>query len=392
LKPLRILHTSEFYAPSVGGAQEVVRQLSERLAARGHEVTVATTALAARNGAEMRGVRIAGFGVSGNRVRGMDGDVEGYRRFVQNGAFDVVMNYAAQQWTTDALLDALPDLEAAKVLVPCGFSGLGDPLYRDYFERMPGWLGRYDACVYLSDSYRDVRFAREHGLANGRLIPNGAGSDEFEAPLSVDARARLGLRPDEFFVLSVGSHTALKGHAESAAILDASGAGNAALVIVGNRMKGGCTRGCAWRAFAGSWRPSWRRRRLRVLSVELDRPATVAAYRQADVFLFPSNVECSPLVLFESAAAGLPFLSSDAGNAREIAGWTAGGEVMDTRTDALGLSHASIADGAARLRSLWLDPARRRGLGEAGRAAWKERFTWERIAGDYERLYRELAR
>jgi glycosyltransferase involved in cell wall biosynthesis len=370
-----------------------VRQLSERLAARGHDVTVATTALPARVGTEIKGVRMAGFNTSGNRVRGMQGDVEGYRRFVLGGGFDVVMNYAAQQRTTDARFDVLPGLKAAKVLVPCGFSGLDDPLYRDYFAQMPAWLGRYDACVYLSDTYRDVRFAREHGLANGRLIPNGAGSDEFEAPLSVDARARLGLRPDEFFVLTVGSHTTFKGHAEAADMLEASGLENAALVIVGNRADGtGCLRSCAWKAFSSRWRPSWRRRGLRILSVTLDRPATLAAYRQADVFLFPSNVECSPLVLFEAAAAGLPFLSSDAGNAREIAEWTKGGEVMDTRVDEVGLSHASIADGAARLRSLWLDPGRRRSLGLAGHGSWKERFTWEGITLDYERLYQELAR
>ncbi len=42
---MNILHTSEFYSPGVGGEQEVVKQLSERLAARGHEVTVATTRL-----------------------------------------------------------------------------------------------------------------------------------------------------------------------------------------------------------------------------------------------------------------------------------------------------------------------------------------------------------
>ena len=392
MRRLRILHTSEFYAPSVGGAQEVVRQLSERLAARGHEVTVATTALPSRREREIKGVRIAGFKVRGNMARGMEGEVEAYRAFVRDGGFDVVMNYAAQQWTTDALLDLVPELKAATVLVPCGFSGLKEALYRSYFESMPAWLGAYGACVYLSDTYRDVRFAREHGLTNGRLIPNGAGADEFDGPATLDARARLGLRPDEFFVLSVGSHTSLKGHAEAAAMLDASGLEDAALVVVGNSYGGGCTRACAWRAIASRLRPSWMRRRLRFLNVDLERAATVSAFRQADVFLFPSNVECSPLVLFEAAAAGLPFLSSVVGNAEEIVEWTHGGEVMETAFDKQGYSHASVSDGARRLRALRLDAAGRRRLGEAGRSAWKERFTWERIAQDYESLYAELAR
>jgi glycogen synthase len=40
---MKILHTVEFYSPSTGGAQEVVKQLSERMAEKGHVVTVILT-------------------------------------------------------------------------------------------------------------------------------------------------------------------------------------------------------------------------------------------------------------------------------------------------------------------------------------------------------------
>lgn len=353
---------------------------------------MATTALRERSASEIQGVRVVGFDVSGNRTWGMRGDVDAYRRFVLDGGFDVVMNYAAQQWTTDALLDILPQINAAKVLVPCGFSGLLDPSYRAYFEAMPAWLAAYDACVYLSDSYRDTVFARGHGLANGCLIPNGASEDEFDVPLTGDIRARLGLKPGEFFVLTVGSHTGIKGHAEAVRMLETSALKNAALVIAGNSFGGGCTRTCMLKARIFPWKPSWRWRGLRLISVDLDRKATVEAFRGADVFLFPSNMECSPLVLFEAAAAGLPFLSSDVGNAMEIAQWTGGGEVMKTATDERGFSRPSVSDGADRLSELWLYTNRRRAYSESGRRAWKDRFTWDRIVGEYERLYSGLAR
>ena len=35
---MKILHTVEFYHPSIGGMQEVVKQLSERLVLLGHEL------------------------------------------------------------------------------------------------------------------------------------------------------------------------------------------------------------------------------------------------------------------------------------------------------------------------------------------------------------------
>src|SRR5581483_11017062 len=98
---MNILHTVEFYWPSTGGSQEVVRQLSERMAAMGHSVTVATTRLPARASTTINGVRIEEFDIEGNAVRGLRGEVDRYKRFLLESKFDVVMNYAAQEWAAD---------------------------------------------------------------------------------------------------------------------------------------------------------------------------------------------------------------------------------------------------------------------------------------------------
>ena len=111
---LRILHAVEFYSPSVGGAQEVVKQISERLAARGHQVTVATSRIDARATQSIGGVEVEQFDIRGNAVRGLEGEVERYQRFVIDSDFDLVMTYAAQQWTTDALLPVIDQIKAAR--------------------------------------------------------------------------------------------------------------------------------------------------------------------------------------------------------------------------------------------------------------------------------------
>jgi L-malate glycosyltransferase len=51
---------------------------------------------------------------------------------------------------------------------------------------------------------------------------------------------------------------------------------------------------------------------------------TVAAYQAADLFLFPSDIERSPVVLFEAMASRTPFLTTAVGNAEEIFGWSGG--------------------------------------------------------------------
>jgi glycosyltransferase involved in cell wall biosynthesis len=388
---MRILHSVEFYWPSVGGAQEVVRQISRRLASRGHDVTVATSADPARAENVVDGVRVVGFDIAGNAVRGMTGDLDAYRRFVVEGDFDVVMLYAAQQWATDALLPVLEDLPGATVLAPCGFSGLRDPAYASYFAALRERLHDFDALVFHSENYQDTRFAREAGAAGITVIPNAADEREFgRAAAQGDRgtfRAANGIGEDAPLLLTVGGHTGLKGHAQSMAALRAMDA-PATLAIAGNTPTGtGCLPLCRARALAT--RVVGRGRR--VLLLDPPRPQLLDAYAAADLFVFCSMVECSPLVLFEAMAAGLPFVSVDVGNAAEIADWGGAGVIVESRRRDDGLVEVEPRAVARAVDELLADPERRAAMGAAGRQAWERNFTWEKAAGRYESLYEDLA-
>ena len=124
----------------------------------------------------------------------------------------------------------------------------------------------------------------------------------------------------------------------------------------------------------------------------LTRLEVVAAYRAADLFLFPSKIECSPIVLFEAMASKTPFLSTDVGNAREIVGWSGSGIILPTR-DSETYYHSGIArinQSAKVLSQLAEDTDRRQAMAESGFKAWQNKFTWEKIAGMYESLYKTL--
>lgn len=388
--PLKILHTVELYAPSVGGAQEVVRQVSERLAARGHDVTVATAALPERDFGERAGVRIAEFDLGGNAVRGIRGDVEPYQRFVREGGFDVVMAYAAQQWAADALLDQLDAIPAGTVLAPCGFSGLHDPAYAGYFAGLRERLPEFDALVFHSATYQDHAFAVETGATSRTVIPNGADEAEFaELPPRGRFRAAHGIGAGAPLLLTVGGHTGLKGHAQAMAAFRASrGARGGVLAIVGNTPTGrGCRPLCGVRAATTRLRRPDRRVRL----LDPARPQVLEAYADADLFVFCSMIECSPLVLFEAMAAGLPFVSVDVGNAREIAEWSGGGVIAPARRRDDGLVEPDVDAVRDLIDELLGDPQRRRELGANGRRAWEERFRWDHIVGQYEAVYESVA-
>jgi L-malate glycosyltransferase len=381
---MRVLHAVELYRPSVGGAQEVVRQVSERLAARGHEVTVATTALPEREPGPLEGVEIAEFAVSGNAVGGLNGDVAGYRRFVLDGDFDVMMVYAAQQWTLDALLGVIDQVPYPVMVAPCGFSALGDEAWASYFAELPTRLEHAAALITHSETYRDARFLRDHGLPV-TLIPNGADEREFDAlPAPREARRRLGIGGDAPLLLTVGGHTGEKGHAEALRAVRRLG-GRARLLVVGNAPHGrGCLPTCrvrAWRTTVGSLG----RRRASLAS--LTRDETLAAFSAADVFLFASNVECSPIVLFEAAASGTPFVAADVGNAAEIAGWTGGGLIARTAPGERGRAYVDEADLARLTGELLADPGRREAMATSAREAWARSYTWAAVTDRYEALY-----
>lgn len=388
---MKILHAVQDYYPSKGGMAEVVKQLSERLSARGHDVTVATLHKN-RDFTEWNGVKIREFDVQGNYVTGMTGEVEAYRDLLRQDDFDVISFFAAQQFTTDAALDILPEIKAKKVSVPTGYSNFFNPAYAGYYEKMRAWIRQYDMNVYLAYRYRDVDFARENQVKNICLIPNGADEREFGGSNGgIDIRKKYGIPSDSFLVLHVANYTGKKGHREAIEIFLRSKIRKGTLLMIG-----GNTSYFRKRSIYKYFRTGllWLGKKFsakKVILTEADRATTVAAYKQADLFLFPSTIECSPIVLFEAAAAGTPFLTTDVGNANEIITWTRGGMLLPTHKNSEGLSYAEIRGSAQQLTKLYEDKALREQLGKAGKQNWQEKFTWARIATQYEEMYQKLS-
>jgi glycosyltransferase involved in cell wall biosynthesis len=384
---VKILHTVEFYHPHVGGAQEVVRRISEGLVQRGHDVTVATTKLLDRTEMTLSGVRIAEFAIRGNAVSGFEGATDKYQSFLLDGDFDVMMNYAAQQWATDLAFPIVDKIDYPAVVVPCGFSGLGHAANATYFDQMPDVLRRYAQVVFHGDQYRDAEFARRHHIVHCTVIPNGASREEFLSPRASFRRTH-GIPDNHLLFLTVGSHTGEKGHHEAIEAFQRAKIGRATLVIVGNEVAGpNCLEECRRLARGVRWKSLGRKR---VLLPELSREEIVAAYQDADLFIFPSNIECSPIVLYEAMASRTAFVATACGNAEEIVEWSGGGRIV--RTEFLGHGHVRCDSNelARVLEQLARNDGERERLAEAGFSAWSRRFTWEHIVTEYEALYESV--
>lgn len=419
---MRILFCCQFYAPSVGGVQEVIRQLSERLVLRGHQVTVATTKLPIRDSDTMNGVRIKEFAVKGNQVGGMTGEIDEFQSFVVNGDFDVVMIYAAQQWTFDALWPVLDKIAYAKVFIPCGFSGFYEQGYAKYFQEMSEVLKKFDHLVFHASKYRDIDFARKCGIEKISVVPNGASEIEFEVAFDRSFRARYGIPEQSFIFLTVGSFTGLKGHQELAnafAIMQVPKNQHATLILNGNEVqrleqsaadnfkkiasliktfglqytlrqiiKKIFRSSAALKSVTDSINKTHANKS--VLVIDLPRKELTQTYMAANLFVFASNIEYSPLVLFEAAAAGTPFLTVDVGNAAEIAEWTGAGIMCSSEVDSKGYTRVDVEVLAQSMADLMEQKDELSNLGAIGKRNWRERFTWGKVAEQYEQLFYQL--
>jgi len=352
-------------------------------------VTVATSALPERTSREHAGVRIVEFPISGNLAGGFRGDVNAYLDFLRTAHVDLMMNYALQEWTADLALVAAPELRYGKVMTTCGLSGLYLPAFESYFRYLHHHLRHFDRLIFHSAIYRDADYARIHGLTNTTVIPNAVRAEEFTSAPAPEFRARHGISEDAFLVLTVANYTGGKGQDLLLDIIERADIGQTTVLLVGkNFIDPRSVDEVLAKPIA---RLSGRSGGDKTATcIELPRSEVVQAFFAADLFLFPSLIECSPLVLFETSAAGTPFISSDVGNSREIAEWLGSGLVAPGRLDEIGYTFVDVAEAARMVEELFHDPDRRRAMGARGRKTVLERYTWDKIVDQYEAVYLEI--
>jgi glycosyltransferase involved in cell wall biosynthesis len=304
------------------------------------------------------------------------------------------------------MLPVLDAIHYRKLHIPCGYSGFYLARYREYYREMAEHLRKFDALIYNSTNYRDINFARDNNLPSINVIPAGASELEFLNPERTNIRERLGIRKEDFIYLSVGAPAYNKGHKEilqAYLLLDVPFAST--LVLNGNydtdkdsglaalaRNPRHVVKEYGRRALGRS--PFNIRRLARnsrspnksIVFANLERPDLIALFFDADLFLFASHVEYSPLVIFECMATGLPFLSIPVGNVDELIEWSGGGVLCAGNRSAEGFSSADPLVFSREMKELSLNQGKLSELSAKGRQAWIERFTWNTIANQIEKL------
>ena len=411
---MKILHTVENL---IGGMGEVVVKISNKLAERGHLVSIATKTDRLFNEKQLnKNIKLFKFNLNGNFSLKIKGDIEKYQNFLLNSNFDIITNFAAQQPLTDVMIQILDKIKAKKVFVPTGFSALYNRKYRKYFDNMKLWMNKYDMNIFLSNDYQDINFAFQNSIKNIIVIPNGADEDEFSKKHFKSIRDEFSIPKDDFLIIHVGSHTGIKGHKEAIKIFKMANIKNTTFLIIGHNFNNkGCWKLCNKLSKKLNKSNQFKVNKKFFLVEMLSRERVVEFYHEADLFLFPSNIECSPIVLFEAMASKTPFLVTNVGNSKEIIKWSNGGLLLPTFKTYFSINYfkdifkifykiitlkiflekpvyskADIRKSALMLENLYNNKNYRSILANNGYNAWKNKFTWDKIAKEYEYVYKKI--
>ncbi len=421
--PRRLLHIVQRYAPYEGGSENYIRELSERFAAAGDAVTVATTDAwdleyfwnprARRVDAPpeevLNGVRILRF-----PVRLYPASPLGYRalrramaelsrlpplpgrdallrrgghfapwapalhRWVGNHAAEFDLVHAANISIESTVFAGASAARRAGIpFVATPFVHLGVPGDRGVvrYYSMPHQLRLLrdaDATIVQTDqegaflAARDVPAARLHRIGVGVHPGEVTGGDAARAKQIFDLRGPV--------VYFSGTAAADKGTYDLVAamrLLWAEGR-EATLVLTGPMLSRA-------RAFFAHLPPQ-EAARIRLLGfVEKTTQADVLA--AADVLALPSRTDSFGIVFLDAWANGTPVIGADAGG---IPG------VISDGVDGLLVPFGDVPALAAAIRRLLDDPALAHRMGAAGRQKVLARYTWERIVAQVDDLYAEV--
>src|SRR5713226_5076572 len=222
---MKILLTAFTFPPQANGVAEVARSQACGLAARGHDVTVATDFDPRRTEEHSFGrLKVAQFKCEGSfdPRYGYRGEIGKYQEFVATVNVDIILCNGWQVWTTDLACQVFSRSRAKKVIVSHGFNaniwrrqrrfpwGLGQWVRcLPYAWRLPTVMDLFDHLIFLS-ARRDWGIFFDHWLArrfrklNLSTIPNGIHRSE-PRTVRIDFRKVHGIET-KHLVLNVANY------------------------------------------------------------------------------------------------------------------------------------------------------------------------------------------
>lgn len=306
---MKILITTEQYYPIKSGVSSVVTAIAEEFVKIGHDVYVAT-GFENRTEVVHNGVNILEFKVFGGFGNYYRGEIKQYKDFVKNFECDVMINECVQTWSTDLILDCLDDLKVKKKFLHShGFSLLAyktkNPLAyvksKFYYRILHKYLKKYDHIFLLHDKTVETTYLQKYNIQNFSYLPNGV-NENFIVKEKIDKK--------EHYLINISNYFPMK---NQEFLLEAYYKSDTKypLILIGNSILKDYLSRLKKLKIGFDQKYGFKKVEFKY---QISRNETEKYLENATLFLHSSKLEVFPMVIVESMAKGIPFISTDVGN------------------------------------------------------------------------------
>ena len=411
---MRILHVTHNYHPVVGGAELMMKHISEGLAKRGHQVTILTSnAPSAEAYVNSRiktltsGVEIIN-GVIVNRLPILQlplpiqmllggimmafwrGNLPGNDliRILWNGPH--IRGLHRQIIETEAdLVVAIPfpflhvyraSSAARKKNIPLVIIPCSHPLDAFAFENPRHYRLLQSSQAVIANTGYEKEYLISMGVPGEKIHVAGEGVNpgDFDKVTPGDFRRQYGIDDHETVILFVGRKAAGKGLRALLSALQSVWQSDPGIKLV----------------IAGSSTEFFRKviePRIAQLPEEL-RPSVIniddfkesdkpSFYRDCDIFVLPSKIESFGIVFLEAWVCGKPVIGCRTGPVASV---------VSEGQDGLLVPYGGAEELSQAIMRLLADESLRRKLGHNGRQKVLRQYTWDRIVSKVESIYQAL--
>lgn len=335
---MKFLITVATYYPLADGVQMVTQYTAEELVRLGHEVTIITSTLKREEFPEMHnGVKLIYTDVY--KLHGIiKGDKKKYTKLVLQEVADkdVMINVSLQTPTTDILCPVLDRIKCKKILYlhdihdfewhKDDFGNIKSTLSKMYYNVLYGlyysiahkYMRKYNLITHLSPFDSSIRYVKKHSISQNVIIGNAALDDVFKkekgnSPCQMSyflCLANYALHKNQMYVLNAFYKTENK---------------DCKMVFIGR--------------YANDYYHKFITEKKRLdtkfgirqveFKVGLSREETSRYIANAKSIILGSLIEKFPIVLVESMASKIPFISTDVGSVR----YMPGGFIIHSQTE-----------------------------------------------------------
>ncbi len=319
---MKVLLTSPTYPPYNSGLGNAVQIQAKCISSLGIEVHVATSGDSVEPrwdndaNAIVHEFQISGTGKIGDPI---NGDKKGYQRFLKNSRYDVVILNAWQNWSTDCAIDIIDALQSRIYVYSHGLSVntiyktkifkslIRCLLWRPYWWSLPNKIKKLDGVIFLSHDGCDSRFddlrlvdlCKKKKFVIGNAVSKSAEEKIRKPVLPFESRTQI---------ISVGSYDWFKGHDFSIrAYANSTFKNKVVIKIFGQKINKYTYRLKEIAAQSGIHGSSIK------FHEGISGEELLAEYQKSCCLINGSHSECQPLVLLDSMAVGLPFISRISG-------------------------------------------------------------------------------